>query len=44
VLVTDDGKVYKFSDQAKVVDYAGKKVTVTGRLKDDTITVSKVSE
>ncbi|HTA71561.1 MAG TPA: DUF5818 domain-containing protein [Bryobacteraceae bacterium] len=44
VLVTDDGKIYKFSDQAKVLDYAGKKVTVTGRLKDDTITVAKVSE
>jgi hypothetical protein len=44
VLVTEDGKVYKFADQAKVLDYAGKKVTVTGRLKDDTITVAKVSE
>src|ERR1700732_1327436 len=44
VLVTDDGKIYKFDDQAKVLDHAGKKVTVTGRLKDDTITVAKVSE
>lgn len=44
VLVTDDGKIYKFNDQAKVLDHAGKKVTVTGRLKDDTITVAKVSE
>ena len=44
VLVTDDGKIYKLSDQAKVADLAGKKVTVTGKLTDDTITVDKVSE
>jgi hypothetical protein len=44
VLLTDDGKVYKIADQAKVVDLAGKKVTITGKLKDDTITVAKVSE
>lgn len=44
VLVTDDGKVYKVSDQAKVLDHAGKKVTVTGKLKGDTITVAKVTE
>jgi hypothetical protein len=44
VLVTEDGKIYKFDDQAKVLDSAGKKVTVTGKLKGDTITVDKVSE
>ena len=44
VLVTDEGKVYKIADQAKVVDHAGKKVTISGKLKDDTITVDKVSE
>lgn len=44
VLVTEDGKIYKIADQAKVVDLAGKKVTLTGKLKDDTITVAKVSE
>lgn len=44
VLLTDDGKVYKIADQAKVVDHAGKKVTITGKLTDDTITVSKVAE
>jgi len=44
VLLTDDGKVYKIADQAKVVDHAGKKVTITGKLTDDTITVAKVSE
>jgi|HubBroStandDraft_3_1064219.scaffolds.fasta_scaffold646017_1 hypothetical protein len=44
VLVTDDGKIYKFSDQAKVLDHAGKKVTVTGKLSGDTIAVDSVSE
>ena len=44
VLLTDDGKVYKIADQAKVTDYAGKKVTISGKMKDDTITVDKVSE
>lgn len=44
VLLTDDGKVYKIADQAKVVDHAGKKVTITGKLTEDTITVSKVAE
>ncbi len=44
VLVTEDGKIYKIADQAKVVDMAGKKVTVTGKLKDDTITVAKITE
>ena len=42
VLVTDDGKVYKFSDQAKAVPLAGKKVTVSGKLKGDTITIGKI--
>lgn len=42
VLVTDDGKVYKISNQAKVTEYAGKKVVLTGDLNGDTIDVSKV--
>jgi Protein of unknown function (DUF5818) len=42
VLVTDEGKVYKFADQAKVVDQAGKKVTVAGKVNGDTITVESV--
>ena len=42
VLVTDDGKVYKLDDQAKVTPLAGKQVTVTGAMKGDTITVSSV--
>ncbi|MDQ1469498.1 MAG: hypothetical protein QOJ99_978, partial [Bryobacterales bacterium] len=32
----------KIADQAKIVDHAGQKVTVTGSLKDDTITVESV--
>jgi len=43
VLVTDDGKIYKFDDQAKVVEHAGQKVTVTGKVKGMTITVDKVN-
>jgi streptogramin lyase len=42
VLVTDEGKVYKFTDQAKVADHAGQKVTVTGKVEGDTITVASV--
>jgi hypothetical protein len=42
VLVTDEGKVYKFADQAKVVEQAGKKVTVSGKVDGDTITVESV--
>jgi hypothetical protein len=42
VLVGEDGKIYKIADQAKIVDHAGQKVTVTGSLKDDTITVESV--
>lgn len=42
VLVTEEGKVYKFTDQAKVADHAGKKVTVSGKLDGDTIDVQSV--
>src|SRR3974390_352174 len=42
VLVTDDGKVYNISEQDKVVPNAGKKVTLTGKLTGDTISVDKV--
>jgi hypothetical protein len=42
VLVTDEGKVYKISDQTKVVPDAGKKVMLSGKLNGDTIDVSKV--
>lgn len=37
VLVTEDGKVYKIAEQAKVVDHAGHKVTISGKLDGDTI-------
>jgi hypothetical protein len=43
VLVTDDGKVYKFADQAKAIPLAGQKVTVSGKLKGDTITIAKIN-
>jgi len=42
VLVTDDGKIYKIADQAKIVSHAGEKVTVTGTLKGDTLSIDKV--
>jgi hypothetical protein len=42
VLVTPEGKVYKLDDQAKVVDHAGHKVTITGSLDGDTIKVDSV--
>jgi uncharacterized protein DUF5818 len=44
VLVTEDGKIYKIADQAKVVPLAGKQVTITGSLSGDTITVTGVQE
>jgi Protein of unknown function (DUF5818) len=42
VLVTPEGKVYKISNQDKIVASAGQNVTVTGKLKGDTITVDSV--
>jgi len=42
VLVTEEGKVYKFADQSKVVNEAGKKVTVSGKIDGDTITVASI--
>lgn len=42
VLVTSDGKIYSIADQAKVIPLAGKKVTITGTLKGDTISVASV--
>lgn len=38
VLVGEDGRVLKVSDQAKVTEHAGHKVTITGKLSGDTIT------
>jgi len=42
VLLTDDGKVYKIADQAKVTPMAGKQVTIMGEAKGDTISVASV--
>ena len=37
-----DGKVYKIEDQAKVQDHVGHKVTISGKMKGDTIEVESV--
>jgi hypothetical protein len=42
VLVGEDGTVYKIANQDKITSHAGEKVTVTGDLKGDTITVADV--
>ena len=42
VLVTDDGTIYKIADQDKVKDAAGKKVTISGTMKADTISVDSM--
>ena len=42
VLVTDDGAIHKIANQDKVVEFAGKKVTVTGDLADGAIKVASV--
>src|SRR6202050_2689699 len=39
VLVTPDGKIYKIANQDKILASAGQNVTVTGKLKDDTLTI-----
>ncbi len=43
VLVVGD-KVYKFDDgsKAKVADFVGQKVVVTGDMKDDTVSVASI--
>jgi hypothetical protein len=42
VLVTPEGKIYKIANQDKIVASAGMNVTVTGKLKGDTLTVESV--
>jgi hypothetical protein len=44
VLVTPEGKVYQVSNQDKVVEHAGQKVTLVGDADGDSITVSEVKE
>ena len=42
VLVTEEGKVYAIAEQDKVKDLAGKKVSISGTAKGDTISVDSV--
>ena len=42
VLVTDDGKIFKISNQDKVVAHAGHKVTLSGTMDGDIIKVDSV--
>ena len=41
-VLVSEGKVYKISNQDKVVAHAGKKVTITGTVEGDTIEVENV--
>jgi hypothetical protein len=43
VLVTPDGKIYKIAEQDKIAAHAGHHVTITGDLKGDTISITKVT-
>jgi hypothetical protein len=43
VIATEDGKVYAISNQDKVKEMAGKKVTVTGKMDGDSITVDTIA-
>jgi hypothetical protein len=42
VIATEDGKIYSISNQDKVKEMAGKKVTVSGKMDGDSITVEKI--
>ncbi len=42
VLLTSEGKIYNIANQDKVADHAGHKVTLSGSMDGDTITVSDV--
>jgi len=42
VLVTSDGKVLNITNQDKVVDHAGEKVTLVGTVDGDNLTVTEV--
>ena len=42
VFVTEDGKIYNVKEQDKVTSFAGKKVTLSGSMSGDTISVSDV--
>jgi len=42
VLVTEEGKIYKIAEQDKVAAHAGHKVTITGKVDGETISVDSV--
>ncbi len=42
VLATEDGKIYAISNQDKVKDLAGKKVSVSGKVEGESITVDTI--
>ena len=42
VFVTEDGKIFQVANQDKVKESAGKKVTISGKMAGDTITVDSV--
>ena len=42
MFVTEDGKIYNVKEQDKVTSFAGKKVTISGSMTGDTISVSDV--
>ncbi len=42
VLATEDGKIYQIKEQDKVKDVAGKKVTITGKMDGETISVDSL--
>lgn len=42
VLATEEGKIYTITNQDKVKAHAGHKVTVTGKVEGDAITVDEV--
>jgi hypothetical protein len=43
-MVTDEGQIYKIADQDKVTEYAGQKVTITGKMDGDSIKVDSVKK
>jgi nitrite reductase/ring-hydroxylating ferredoxin subunit len=42
VLATEDGKIYTIENQDKIKEHAGHKVTITGKVEGDKITVESV--
>ena len=42
VLVTGDGTIYKIANQDKVIPKAGQKVTVSGKMENEQITVDTI--